>query len=180
MAISENFAKSDSFILSVMFVAVCTVIGASVIASDYKAKVVSVKDGDSITIKNGTQKQVVILYGIDCPESAQDFGKEAREFTNQACYGKTVTIIEKGKDKFDRLIADIVLEDGTDLNKLLVSKGLAWWSDKFAPKDSDLKTLHEHAKSQHIGLWASAKPIPPWIFRNGEKSVQAVVKPAQQ
>lgn len=176
---SKNVAKSDSLLLSTMFVAVCTIIGANVIASDYKAKVVAVKDGDSITIRSGEHKQIVILYGIDCPEQGQEFGKEARDFTNQACYGKTVTIIEKGKDKFDRLIADIILEDGTDLNKLLVSKGLAWWSDKFAPKDADLKTLHMNAKEKHLGLWASAKPIPPWIFRNGEKSVQAVLKPAQ-
>lgn len=179
MGIPKNGLSSDSFILSIMFVACCTVIGANVIASDYKAKVVAVKDGDSITIKDGEHKQVVILYGIDCPEGAQEFGKEARTFTNEACYGKTVTVIEKGKDKFDRLIADIVLEDGTDLNKLLVAKGLAWWSDKFAPNDADLKTLHANAKSKKLGLWASAKPIPPWIFRNGEKSVQAVVKPAQ-
>lgn len=179
MGITKAGLKSDFFILSVMFVACSTVIGATVIASDYKAKVVAVKDGDSITIKDGERKQVVILYGIDCPEAGQDFGKEARAFTNEACYGKTVTIIEKGKDKFDRLIADIVLEDGTDLNKLLVSKGLAWWSDKFAPKDTDLKMLHQNAQTKHVGLWAAAKPVPPWIFRNGEKSVQAVIKPAQ-
>lgn len=148
-------------------------------AEDYRAKVVSVKDGDSMTVMADNHKEVVILYGIDCPESAQEFGKDAKQLTNDLCYNKTVTVKKYGKDKFGRTIADIILENGSSLNKILVAKGLAWWSDKFAPNASDLKLLHENAKSKRLGLWASQNPVPPWIFRNGEKSVQAEIKPLQ-
>ncbi len=140
-------------------------------AASFSAKVISVIDGDSFNIQLSDGKAKVILYGVDCPELGEDYGQEARTFTNAKCYGKTVTIDLRGKDKMDRLIGIVTLADGTNLNEELVRQGLAWWSDKFAPKDETLKRLHTEAKTSRRGLWAAPNPIPPWIFRNGDKSV---------
>lgn len=152
------------------------------LAERFTAKVVSVPDGDSLNVVRapGGKSEKVILYGIDCPEMGQEFGQEARAFTDGACYKKEVKIEETGKDSKGRTVATIFLSDGTNLNQQLVEKGLAWWSDKYAPNDKTLKDLFTAAKAQKIGLWSSAtKPIPPWIFRNGEKNVGAQIRPKE-
>lgn len=148
-------------------------------AEEYSAEVVAVGDGDSITVLHDGTREKVIFYGIDCPELKQDFGTEARAFTNDACYHKTVKLDVKGQDSRGRTIARVFLANGTDLNKKLVQKGLAWWSDKYAPNDKELKSAHLAARASKSGLWSSANVVPPWIFRNGERSVKATLRPAQ-
>jgi micrococcal nuclease len=151
--------------------------GCAAFADIFSAQVVSVVDGDTINVLRDGARQKVILYGVDCPELTQDFGQEAKKFTDDACYKKTVNIEEHGQDQRGRIIGVVLLPDGTSLNRELVRQGLAWWSDKYAPTDATLKQLHEAAKTAHTGLWAGANPIPPWIFRNGDKGVQATVMP---
>ena len=148
----------------------------TVLATTLTAKVVSVTDGDTLTVADSSTKQRVILYGIDCPEMGQEFGKEARQFTDSHCYGKTITLDDRGKDKLGRMIAVVFLPDGTNLNEELVAQGLAWWSDKYAANETKLKQLHEQAKAEQKGLWSASNPVPPWIFRNGSKTVQATIK----
>jgi endonuclease YncB( thermonuclease family) len=142
----------------------------------FSGKVVSVVDGDTINIMHGDTKEKVIFFGIDCPEIGQDFGDQARKFTDDRCYHQVVTIEDHGKDSKGRTIGVVMLADGTNLNQDLVKQGLAWWSDKYAPNDATLKQLHANAKSQKIGLWSAPNPVPPWIFRNGSRDVQATIK----
>ena len=149
------------------------------LAEEFKGKVVAVKDGDSLLVLHNGSTEKVILYGIDCPEAKQDYGPQAREFTEQNCKDKSVSVSVKGHDRFERVIAEVFLPDGSSLNQELLKQGCAWWSDKYAAKDATLKQLHMDAKAKRIGLWSNPKAVPPWIFRNGEKSVQAIIKPAQ-
>ena len=53
---------------------------ATALAGDeYAARVVGISDGDTITVLTAQKKQVKIrLYGIDAPESGQDFATAAR------------------------------------------------------------------------------------------------------
>lgn len=165
---------------SLSFFSLIAVSVSPAFAETFSAKVVSVPDGDSLNIVRapGGKSEKVILYGIDCPEMGQEFGQEARAFTDGACYKKEVKIEETGNDTKGRIVANIYLSDGTNLNQKLVEKGLAWWSDKYAPNDKTLKDLFSAARTQKIGLWSSAtKPIPPWLFRNGEKNVGAQIRP---
>lgn len=163
-----------SAILCVSVIALCALMSPAFAAS-FSAKVVAVVDGDTVRIQLSDTKATVVLYGIDCPELGQDFGEEAKKFTDEKCFGKVVTIELMGKDKMGRLLGVITLPDGTNLNQNLVLKGLAWWSDKYAPKDEVLKRYHSAAKTSHRGLWSASNPIPPWIFRNGDKSVGATI-----
>ncbi len=148
----------------------------SSIAATFAGKVLSIVDGDTLNISCNGNKEKIILYGIDCPELTQDYGRQARQFTDDLCWSKIVTVEERGRDSHGRTIAIVYLPDGTNLNQELVRKGLAWWSDKYAPTDAELKQLHLAAKAAHAGLWAAPNPIPPWIFRNGQKTVQATIK----
>ena len=148
-------------------------------AETYQVTVTAVIDGDTLLVNHSGRKEKVILYGIDCPELGQAAGAEAKQFTDACCYKKDVTLDVRGRDKFDRTVAFVLLSDGANLNQELVKRGLAWWSDKFAPDDSALKQLHNQARQAKIGLWAIPNPVPPWIFRNGDKSVQATIRQAQ-
>ncbi len=147
------------------------------VAGTFRAKVVSVTDGDTLTVMHDGAKERLILFGVDCPELAQDFGPQAKKFTDDCCYNQIVSIEDRGRDPRGRTIAIVSLPNGSILNQQLVRQGLAWWSDKFAPDDAQLKQLHLAAQSSHTGLWAAPNPIPPWIFRNGEKGVNATIMP---
>jgi endonuclease YncB( thermonuclease family) len=167
--------------LSVLLVALAMIVSPANAGADiFSGKVVSVVDGDTINILHDNVREKVILYGIDCPETAQAFGMEAKKFTDDACYGKLVNVEEHGKDSRGRTVGVVLLPDGTNLNRTLVKQGLAWWSDKYAAHDATLKQLHETAQASHTGLWAEPNPVPPWIFRNGDKGVQATVMPKQR
>ncbi len=179
-SIKKIAEKNMAGTLALMTVLLLTVqVFTPALCEEYKAKVIYVKDGDSLTVLRNKSKEKVILYGIDCPELKQDFGQEAYKYTEQHINGKTVSVDEKGTDSYGRVVAEIFLPDGSSLNQELVKSGLAWWSDKYAAGDKTLKKYQENARSSKLGLWASKNPIPPWIYRNGEKKVQAVIKPGQ-
>lgn len=68
-------------------------------------KVISVADGDTITILDSSRKQHKIrLYGIDCPEKGQAFGKAAKKHTSHLTYQKTATVTEYDTDKYGRTV----------------------------------------------------------------------------
>ena len=50
------------------------------IAGQLSGKVVGISDGDTITVLQGRQQFKIRLYGVDCPESSQTFGRKAKEF----------------------------------------------------------------------------------------------------
>jgi micrococcal nuclease len=126
--------------------------------------VVRVPDGDSIVVMRGGVGIEVRLDGIDCPELAQAFGRRAKSLTSDLAFGKAVRLVGKGKDRYGRELAEVILPDGRSLNRELVAAGYAWWYRKYST-DSTLKSLEQTARSQRRGLWADPDPVPPWDFR---------------
>jgi len=60
-------------------------------------KVISVADGDTITILDSPNKQHKIrLYGIDTPEKKQAFGKAAKKHTSRLTYKKQAILRHLG------------------------------------------------------------------------------------
>jgi micrococcal nuclease len=133
-------------------------------AEAFTAKVLAVSDGDTITVLHGGAKEVVRLNGIDCPEKTQAFGRKAKKFTSDKAMNKTVTVDAKKVDRDGRTIGDIILDDGTSLNRELLQEGLAWWFFKHSD-DQTLKALEWAARDEKRGLWRDPIPIPPWVFR---------------
>ena len=135
------------------------------VAADFTGPVVSVLDGDTIDVLHNGQAERIRLHGIDCPEKGQPYGKRAKRFAADLVAGKTVTVHEFGHDKYRRTIADVVLPDGTNLNRELVKAGLAWWYRKHS-KDTSLGQFEAEAREAKRGLWAEPNPIPPWVYRH--------------
>lgn len=124
-------------------------------------KVVSIHDGDTITVLQDKRQVKIRLYGIDVPELKQPYGKKSKQFLANLIAGKVVEVKENGKDRYKRTIGTIYLT-GEDINAQMVENGYAWayrkFSKKYAPQESK-------AKKQKLGLWRDKKPIPPWEWR---------------
>lgn len=124
-------------------------------------KVISIHDGDTITILQNKQQIKVRLFGIDAPELKQPYGKKSKQFLANLIAGEVVEVEENGKDRYKRTIGTIYL-NGADINAQMVENGYAWayrkFSKKYTPQESK-------AKKQGLGLWRDKEPIPPWEWR---------------
>lgn len=133
----------------------------------FQAKVVGVKDGDTIEVLYENNPIVIRLAHIDCPEikNHQPFGMAAKKFTANICFGQTVTVDNEGKfDRYKRLLAVIFNNQHKNVNKALVEAGLAWHFVKYST-DKSYDSLEAKARQNKIGLWADDNPTPPWLWR---------------
>lgn len=128
-------------------------------------KVVGIKDGDTFVVLMNGKEQVVRFYHIDCPEKSQAYGTVAKQFVSDHCFGDSVQLIHRNEyDRYNRLLAEVILENGTNLNKELVKNGLAWHYKQYS-KSAEYAAIEETARANKIGLWSLANPIAPWDWR---------------
>lgn len=133
-------------------------------------KVVSISDGDTITVLDSSKTQHKIrLYGVDCPESHQDFGQKAKQFTSNMVFGQTVSVKSMDTDRYGRTVG-LVDIGSKSLNEELVKNGMAWIYDQYCKVSfcSQWNQYQEDARSRNIGIWSMPNPIPPWEFRRGK------------
>jgi endonuclease YncB( thermonuclease family) len=105
---------------------------------------------------------------VDAPEKAQPFGTTSRTCLGNLAYGCTVWVNVRDTDRYGRTVADVRLGPSLDsrhLNAEQVKRGMAWWYRKYAPRDTTLQRLEQEARTAKRGLWAEAKPTPPWEWR---------------
>jgi micrococcal nuclease len=131
--------------------------------------VVSVLDGDTIEVLHNRRPERIRLSGIDCPEKGQAYGARAKHAASELVYGKEVTLLTHGLDKYGRTLADVLLPDGTNVNYTLVKDGWCWWYRKYAPGDMVLEGLETEARKAQKGLWIDPTPIPPWVYRKARR-----------
>jgi micrococcal nuclease len=128
-------------------------------------KVVGIKDGDTFVVLMNGIEQVVRFAHIDCPEKRQPYGTNAKQFVSEKCFGKYVNLVHQNKfDRNRRLIAEVILTDGSNLNKELVKNGLAWHFKKYSQENS-YADLEDDARKLRVGLWSDSNPIAPWTWR---------------
>ncbi len=138
-------------------------------ANSHLWRVVGVHDGDTITcLDENNQQQKIRMAEMDAPELGQDFGKVSRDAMASMVFGKTVEVVDDGKDRYGRWIGHIYV-NGTDVNRQMIATGNAWHYAAYS-KDKSLAALQTEAKAQKIGLWVQPNPTPPWEYRkNGKK-----------
>jgi micrococcal nuclease len=142
----------------------------SVQAEDFTGKVVGIVDGDTIDVLHNGKAERVRLDGIDCPESRQAFGSRAKQATSQLAFGKEVRVIDKGKERYGRMIGVVILPASSlYLNAALVRSGYAWQYKQYS-KDPALARYETEARQAKRGLWVDSKPVPPWEFRRGDET----------
>ncbi len=135
---------------------------------DIAGEVVSVADGDTMTILTVSGERIKIrLEGIDAPERGQDYGTKARQYLNDLCYGKVVTVESRGEDQYGRTLGVVYLGD-LNVNQEMVRNGLAWYYDYFV-YDPKLDSLEQSARRQKLNIWSVKNPIPPYQYRKEKR-----------
>ena len=96
-------------------------ISDSKISSTFQGKVIAIKDGDSYKVLLHNSEKNIRLAHIDCPEKGQPYGSNAKQYASMLCFGKTVIVQNEGKtDMYGRIIGEVILQDGTNVNKELI------------------------------------------------------------
>ena len=132
----------------------------------WEGKIISVINGDLMTVQHDGREERLRLYGVDAPDEPQDFGKEARELTSKRVLGKMVEVMPISQDRYGNTVA-IVSVGGISLNRELVSSGLAWVYSGgcIRPECKQWKEVEAEAREWRLGLWSATNPTPPWDFR---------------
>jgi endonuclease YncB( thermonuclease family) len=158
-----------ALLLFVSFKAGCSAVFEQQI-NELKGHVVSVHDGDTITLLDADKVQTKIrLYGIDAPEKKQPFGPKAKVALSELVFDKDVRVeVITPRDHYGRVIGKIYAGD-IYINQVLVEQGAAWWYRQYAPTDVTLHDAEVKAKEGKLGLWSKAVHIPPWQWRKEER-----------
>ena len=132
--------------------------------SNQKAKVIGVKDGDTIVVllKNN-ETQTLRLAEIDCPEKSQSCGMKAKQFTSSQVYGKYITFSTITKDKYGRNVVKVYY-DNKYLSEEIIKAGFAWFYKRYS-NNKRLELLEHEAKRNKLGIWSDNTTIEPYKFR---------------
>jgi len=141
----------------------------AVFASEIKAKVIRVLDGDTIEVLQESTPVRVRLLNIDAPEKQQPFGRWSGERLKALIASQPVTVTYDHKDRYGRVLGRVVAADGTEANRYMVQQGAAWVYERYNT-DTSLLSLQREAQEQKRGLWAESNPVPPWEWRHRESN----------
>lgn len=134
------------------------------------ATVLRTVDGDTFVARlDGEDGEWKIrMLGIDTPETVDPrrsvacFGKEASKKLAELLTGTRVRLESDPqadeRDKYGRLLKNVILEDGTDVNAFMVREGFAhaYLSFPLNPaRKRELKGLEALAKAASAGLWSN-------------------------
>jgi micrococcal nuclease len=144
-------------------------IASFVMAGEFSGRVVGVMDGDTITVLVGREQRRVRLAGVDAPEKGQAFGQRSKQALSQMIFGREVTVVSTGRDRYERTLGIVRLMDGSSVNERLVENGWAWHYTRYS-NDRRLSELESRARAARRGLWADLRPVAPWDFRKAHRS----------
>ncbi|WP_169295630.1 thermonuclease family protein [Advenella sp. EE-W14] len=156
----------------IVFALVLNTLAGQAQASQLKGKVVSIADGDTLTILQNDKTQKRIRLGeIDAPESKQAFGQRSKESLIQICGGQNAVVQVQDIDRYGRVVGRVNC-NGVDANVEQLRRGMAWVYDSYA-KDKSLYDVQSQAKKARKGLWSDANPVAPWLWRKGQTTARA-------
>lgn len=144
-------------------------------AQTLTGRVVSVADGDTITVLDDRRVQHKIrLAGIDAPEKSQAFGQRSKAFLSSLVFSKPVVVETQKTDRYGRTVGKVLVGD-RDASLALVVAGLAWHYKKYETEQSASDRMiyasaEQDARVARQGLWADPSAMPPWEWRAQKRS----------
>jgi endonuclease YncB( thermonuclease family) len=150
------------------------VAGVPVSAETLIGRVVSVQDGDTLTVLVAGQRVKARLAGIDAPERDQPFGEKSRESLSRMAFNRTVSVAVQKIDDYGRTIGTVTVA-GSNVEAEQVRRGLAWVYRQYS-HDAQLLALEAEARAARRGLWADANPTPPWDWRHSGQTEQTLTR----
>lgn len=128
------------------------------------AQVTRIVDGDTIGVTIEGKADTVRYIGVDTPElgggAPQPFAAAATDYNRKLVGGQRVCLERdvSDRDRFQRLLRYVWLEDGTMVNEALLAAGLA----SVATFPPDVKYIEprflpaqQRAREAKVGLWAA-------------------------
>lgn len=130
-------------------------------------RVTSITDGDTIKVDIDGKIETIRFIGMDTPETkdprkpVQCYGKEASSRMQHYVQSKSVALeadaSQGNRDKYDRLLRYVFLEDGTNVALQMIREGYAheYTYDKPYKYQAAFKAAEATAKANGSGFWAT-------------------------
>ncbi|MEB3228850.1 MAG: thermonuclease family protein [Synechocystis sp.] len=141
-------------------------------AQSLSATVISVGDGDAVTVALGGKTVKVRLGCIDSPELQQKpFGESSRQRLKALLpAGTPVTLRVITTDRYGRTVAE-VFKGAKSINLIMVQEGQSVIYREYFQGCQDSKAEYEQAelgaKQRKLAFWRQQNPVMPWDFRRG-------------
>lgn len=127
--------------------------------------VVSIADGDTLTVTDDAVRTTVRLAEIDAPERAQPYSQVARRNLAAMCqFALEIRLEPVSTDRYGRTVAHLWC-DGVHVNWRQVEDGLAWCFLRYLKVRETCLPLEDKARTERRGLWREPSPVAPWDFR---------------
>lgn len=152
--------------------------------TELQGRVTAVADGDTLTLLSAGEEHRIRLGGIDAPELSQPHGTQARAALALMCLGRQADVAVQDRDRYGRAVGTVrcgrlaiaPTTAGTDTatktaNTELVKQGHAWVYAQYN-HDPTLPAWEQRARFNRWGLWAQARPTPPWEWRQRARNSQ--------
>lgn len=114
-------------------IAALLILSLSALAGEYHALITRVVDGDTVEAKivlgfKVSMTSHIRINGINAPEHGTPGGEAATEFLRKLLLDANVKVVTSERDEFDkygRVLARLIMRDGTDVSQLMIEKGHA-------------------------------------------------------
>lgn len=141
-------------------------------AQSRTATVISIGDGDTLRVREGSRTLNVRLACIDAPETSQaPHGVNARaQLQALAPVGSTVELRVKASDRYGRAVGELS-RSGRNLNQALVASGTAfvYWQYIQGCDRQTYSRLEAEARLRGLGIWGIESGVMrPWEYRAGQ------------
>ncbi|XP_010692905.2 staphylococcal-like nuclease CAN2 isoform X2 [Beta vulgaris subsp. vulgaris] len=113
------------------------------------------------------KKYRIRLRGIDAPESAMPYGKQAKEELANLVEGKSLRVLVYEEDRYGRYVGDVYC-NGIFAQEMMLKKGFAWHYTAYDHRP-ELANWEKEARAKRVGLWASNNAEEPWEWRKNRR-----------
>ena len=131
----------------------------------FKAKVVSITDGDTFKVLRKGKVETIRIACIDSPEMSEDpWGQKAKDaLTGMLKIGSKVKLMVHDIDRYGRTVAEDNKGRGRNIGLALVKKGYAEVYDEYAYQCEKDKLIKFERKAQRKGrgMWPTYEDSVP-------------------
>jgi endonuclease YncB( thermonuclease family) len=141
--------------------------------SRYQARVVHVRDGDSLIVSDGARQRELRLAEIDAPERGQAWGKRATRALAALVNDRALRVELVELDRYGREVSRVLAGD-VCVACALVREGHAWAFRRYL-RDPAFLDWEREARAARRGLWSLPAHtfVPPWEWRDGVRVAEA-------